>query len=158
MRHSRAANFSRTVALSAPLGWAVPAGVRQNVPTQLGKSPVATKVPDCSLSGVLRSCSPWLSPDLVIGHHPEAKEAVVPDRIIKHFAGKPLTAKVDIDNAKRTAFTWVLKGTTTKLNQFADMYYRITIQKSDRRATMSGRALNYAGPYTRNGTCTLTQK
>lgn len=99
----------------------------------------------------------WIPEIVVLDIDAKNKLATVYDPLIAHFIGKPIRAKIATDNAARTTFTWRVKATTDSLNQFANMDYRLTVQKADRSSTISGQAIGYDGPYTARGNCELAK-
>jgi hypothetical protein len=94
----------------------------------------------------------WLPEVVIVAHDGDTGNAVVFDPLIEHFYGDPLPAKIETDNARRTTYVWELK-TKTSSNQDVRFKYRLTIQKADLSAAMSGVPLGYGETFQAQGKC-----
>jgi hypothetical protein len=117
----------------------------------------ATELYDCRMRQDAANNN-WIASQIVVNYDSANGEVIVFDPIIQHFTGAPVKGKVEIENKKRVTFAWRLKGTKDIVGQGAEFVYRLTVLKKDNKATMTAQALNYAGPFSAIGTCTLTTK
>lgn len=83
----------------------------------------------------------------------DGDDIVVVDNVTEHFGITKQTARVDIDNPTRITYVWTVKNVKDRMNQPANLSYRLTIQKATLKASMSGRALGYENVYQSSGVC-----
>jgi hypothetical protein len=94
----------------------------------------------------------WVPEVVVVSWEAGDSTAVVYDPLIDHFIGKPIEAKIETDNAKRTTVIWELEITNVK-GQHTHMLYRLTVTKGSLKAQMSARPQRYANFFNAQGTC-----
>ncbi len=97
----------------------------------------------------------WVPEVVVFTHTAGEKTAIVYDPIIDYFVGKAIEGKVVTENAKRLTVKWILDGVTNSANQHAKFEYRLTYVRASGKLNMTANALNYVGPFTGRGKCTV---
>lgn len=95
----------------------------------------------------------WIPEFVLVYPIDGTREAVVFDPIIEEFVGDPIEAKVSADNSTRVTYIWDFKAQNK--NQYARMNYRLTIQKASRKASITGQAIGFEGPYSAEGKCVV---
>ena len=96
-----------------------------------------------------------MPPEIQVVHKAGDTAAVLMVRNVHRFnGGKPIEAKVDVDNGQRVTFAWDLR--TSVGSQATNFKFRLTVQKGSKKATMSGYPVNYANKMHSNGSCTLS--
>lgn len=84
----------------------------------------------------------------------EAGEILVFDPIIKHFIGEPVTGRIQRENERVVSYEWTLDQTTNSGGQYVTAFdYRILMQKSSAKATLTAVPLGYDSTYHADGTC-----
>ncbi len=84
-------------------------------------------------------------------------EAFVMDPFINHYVGKPMAAKVVIDNGKRLTVSWTLEGVTSKQGRtIVHDNTRLTVVKATLEASVSS-GQGYGQVDTGQGRCKITQ-
>ncbi|MGO4855465.1 hypothetical protein [Phaeovulum sp. W22_SRMD_FR3] len=84
----------------------------------------------------------------------EAGEILVFDPIIKHFIGEPVTGRIQRENKRVVSYEWTLDQTTNSGGQYVTAFdYRILMQKSSAKATLTAVPLGYDSTYHADGTC-----
>lgn len=102
--------------------------------------------------------SGWIAPKLQIVHTPGEKSARITDVVTHRFnKEKPVTARVDAENAKRVTFVWRLQ-LRDKNGQNGRMQYRATWVKSDKRMNVVAVPLGYTNRFQGYGNCKVTQR
>ncbi len=94
----------------------------------------------------------WVPPVVALTHPEGEQTAQVSDGIILAIVGKPVEAKVETDNAKRTTYSWVVMGRDSEA-QNAKMIYRLTVMKADLSARMKMIPAGYANNFDAGGQC-----
>ena len=100
-------------------------------------------------------------PVQVLVWHDEATGQVkVLDGIIQNQIGKPIAAKVSVDNKKRITFSYQVNrvpGSTQYGGKVTSngLAYRLTIQKTGLSATMSMKPLGFSNTFRGKGQCVL---
>jgi hypothetical protein len=90
----------------------------------------------------------------VVFVHDEAGEIFVYDPIIKHFIGEPVTGRIQRENQRVVSYEWTLDQTTNSGGQYVTAFdYRILVQKSSNKATLTAVPLGYDSTYQADGTC-----
>lgn len=117
----------------------------------LGAAPVSAEVIECAIRQQAANGG-WFSPTVAVNHEEGAATAVVNDAIILAVMGKPVEAKVETDNAKRTTYSWVVMGRDISA-QNAKMIYRLTVMKADLSARMKMIPAGYANNFDAGGQC-----
>jgi hypothetical protein len=117
----------------------------------------ASDVYDCTI-GQDAANGNWIASQIIADYDAAKGEVIIFDPIIQHFAGAPLTGKVEAANDKRLTFTWRLNGAESRVGEDANFIYRLTIIKKNNIASVVAQALNYAGPFSARGTCKLVSK
>ncbi|MBK6466950.1 MAG: hypothetical protein IPF96_08860 [Rhodobacter sp.] len=117
---------------------------------------LALEVYECKIKQLL-SNGVWLPEVVVVAHEPGAAKATVNDPLIEHFVGKPIDAKVETENAKRTTFVWKLDAKNA-INQNARFSYRLTVMKADLSASMAASPGRFSNTFTSTGKCQRIRK
>ncbi len=78
------------------------------------------------------------------------------DPLIDHYMGNPISAKIAVDNNRRTTFSWRLKGVKGRSSSggaTVSISYRLTIQKSSHAATISAVIASFDNKPSGQGSC-----
>jgi|GEM_PF-2507496 len=102
---------------------------------------LADTVYECQIEQLAKNRG-WLPSVVALVLKDGASEATVNDPILNEFVGKPVQAKVDTDNTKRTTLSW--NFTTSGDYRYVKPFNRLTITKSDLSASMSGSLGRYS--------------
>jgi small ligand-binding sensory domain FIST len=99
----------------------------------------------------------WIAPKVLVFIDEANGTVEAFDGVIKGNVGDdPISGRIDTANARRVTVTWSFQ-TKDVANQTADMRYRLTIQRADRSASITGQAIGYIGPYTAEGACQVLE-
>lgn len=84
---------------------------------------------------------------------------MVLDNIIQHFMGEPQPAEVEVKNARRITFKWILKNfgaSATDDVQFTSGFrFRASLTNGGRSVRVSSKPLGYSNSFRGKGTCTV---
>lgn len=94
----------------------------------------------------------WIAPVIAVTHEAGSDSASVSDGIILQLVGKPVAARVETENEKRTTFVWEVKA-RDDTQQGVRMLYRLTIMKADLRARVKAVPMGYANNFDADGQC-----
>jgi hypothetical protein len=98
----------------------------------------------------------FLPPQIVLLHDPATGAVVVNDEVIVVFNGQPLAGVVKTDNAKRITFGWdVTQTADSGGRRVQKMQYRATVQKADRRLSVSVKPLGFSNSFESRGACVV---
>ena len=126
----------------------------------LSAVPSWTKVAiyDCQIKE--RGQSGWIPKVVVIAHDQKSGEILVSDPIIFHFNDKqPVAAKIAVENAKRTTFSWSLKGVKNRAGQYAPHFsFRATYLKAKNSMLLTSSPSGFSNSFSGTGPCRVIQK
>ncbi|SFE80704.1 hypothetical protein [Roseivivax sediminis] len=94
----------------------------------------------------------WIPEILFVGYEDGADTAVVSDPVILHFNGRPMTANIAADNARRITFAWKLTASDGR-HRISAFIYRATYLKGSGRMTISATPAGFSNRFTGQGTC-----
>lgn len=96
-------------------------------------------------------------PDLVIVSPSEdGMTASVVDAILNSETGGPIEVKIAEENDRKLSVSWTIMLQST-VNDYVNMYYRISVQKGNLRASLIGKPQGYSNDFTAQGTCRRTK-
>lgn len=121
-------------------------------------APGFAKTYDCKVDEAGSGDNKGIPPHIIVTDD-NGKISVI-DGLIQNTIGKPIAAKIDVDNAKRTTFTWTVekvdgKATQRTGNRVAKLAFRLTYQKATGTAIASMKPVGYRNTFRAKGKCTV---
>ncbi|WP_298907134.1 hypothetical protein [uncultured Aliiroseovarius sp.] len=121
--------------------------------------PAFAETYDCSVDEAQSGNNKGIPPHIIVTH--KDGKATVIDGLIQTIVGKPIPAKIAVNNSKRITFSWTMsqvKGETgnggPKRN--GNLVYRLTYQKGSGKTTVSMKPVGYANTFRAKGGCVVT--
>ena len=120
-------------------------------------TPAIAKVYVCQLKD--QSNSGWIPEVAVVDYDESTGVITVLDPIIEHYKEAAIPGRIATKNDKRITFAWVLDNFSARApgrNQFVSgMRYRLTIQNSSLRATITAKPNGYRNDFRGKGQCEI---
>ncbi|MCK0139083.1 hypothetical protein [Aliiroseovarius sp. F47248L] len=121
-------------------------------------APGLAKTYDCAVDEAGSGDNKGISPRIIVTDN-NGKISVI-DGLIQNMFGEPIAARIDVDNAKRTTFTWTVekvdgKATQRTGNHVAKLAFRLTYQKATGAAIASMKPVGYRNTFRAKGKCTV---
>lgn len=112
----------------------------------------------CELAETGANDGGWIPPETVVEFDPNSDKAMVFDGLIKEIYGKPIEAKISVNNNKRYTFSWNVRNvpiTTTEHKQMLvkNMVYRLTVTKGTLQATETMKPIRFTNTFRAKGKC-----
>lgn len=119
----------------------------------LAQPVLARDVYECSFAEVANNLG-YMPPLVVMSPGPDGQSATVVDGFIQEVEGGPIDVKIASQSAQKIAVSWevVLPSVT---DSHIRVRYRLSVQKGNLSASLTGRPLNYSNVFTAQGKCTL---
>ncbi len=96
----------------------------------------------------------WVARSMVLAHEPGAAEAIVADDLGLFFTGKPSTARVTAESARRLRFTWSIpKVEDGHGNMVPAMIYRAALSRGGSDLRVWAEPLGYQVRFSGRGSC-----
>ena len=113
---------------------------------------------ECKLAASGASDAGWIPPETIVEFDPNTSKAKVYDGLIDEIYGKPIEAKIAVNNNKRYTFTWNVRNvpiTTTESRQMLvkNMVYRLTVTKGTLLATETMKPIRFTNTFRAKGKC-----
>ncbi|SOB99646.1 hypothetical protein SAMN05877809_102480 [Rhodobacter sp. JA431] len=115
------------------------------------KAPPGGKLISCTMTQ--RPRGNWIQPEIFVVVDKSGK-TVAYDPVIAHVHGQPVTARITVDNARRTTYAWTVKGARDSGSQYAPyLDYKLTIVKATNRASLSMIPRGFSNTFRGEGAC-----
>ncbi len=125
-----------------------------------GQAQARITVYTCKLTPATKGA--WIGRDLILRHDESSGEVTVLDNIIDHYLGAPQPARVEVQNATRTSFVWVLEKFGAKAGddlQFtAGFRFRASFRDGGRSVQVTSKPRGYSNSFRGKGTCTVARQ
>lgn len=84
------------------------------------------------------------------------------DGLIDDIYGKPIPAKISVDNDKRVTYSWNVNGAMGKNSNLGNsvngnINFRLTRQKASGKASLQGKLVGYDNSFRSSGKCTIAK-
>jgi hypothetical protein len=112
---------------------------------------LAQEVFECTFPAVANNMN-YLPEIVVIARAAGSDVATVVDPMIQHFVGGPIDVKIAAENDAKLSVSWQLMQKSIG-NDYVNIAYRVSIQKSSLRASLSGKPMNFSNNFTAQGKC-----
>lgn len=119
--------------------------------TLLALPAAAREAFECSFPPVGNNMG-YLPDTVVLARHDSGDTFAVADSHIQSVQGGPIDVKVAEENTAKISISWPLMLQSTT-NAYVKMQYRISIQKSSLKASLTGRPQGFANTFTAQGKC-----
>jgi hypothetical protein len=115
---------------------------------------------DCSVDEAQSGNNKGIPPRIIVTHKND--KATVIDGLIQTIVGKPIPAKIDVNNKKRITFVWTMSQVKGETNNGSgkrngNLVYRLTYQKGTGKTTVSMTPVGYQNTFRAKGGCVVTQ-